>query len=176
MHSQLLGTAPTRSAKFWGIRKQLQDQARRITATLPQRAKDLKLPTAPRLTTLSIFNGIGCHLYAAHYNKLLTSTDELHINDWDTDATSVTKHHFPNARTDMLPVDAMQITEAHIKAFKRIDLFLASPPCTDLSPVKLNKRTGEDHRKGFDGPTGCLFRKTIEIRGGSRSTTHSAKL
>lgn len=110
---------------------------------------------------LVLFNGIGCFLEAL--KRVNFPLEAVHACDWDRDATRVAQRNFPGLRVDSLPQDVTLITEDMIRAIGHIDVFMASPPCTDLSSVKVDRRTGVDMRKGFDGPTGCLFRKTIEV-------------
>ena len=163
MPSALQQGAQTRSAKFWRMRGALVAKARSLQSRLGERKQELTLPARSGANVCILFNGIGAFLESL--KRVNMPLNAVHVNDWDDDAMQVTKKNFPFVSSDTSPRDAMDITEAHIVAMSPLDLFFASPPCTDLSPVKVDKRKGVDLRKGFGGPTGGLFRKTIDIWG-----------
>ena len=172
MH-KAMGTALTRSTEFWQIRQKLVMQATELQASLSARKPQVVLPRECGANVLVLFNGIGCFVEALR--RLNFPIGKLYVNDWDDDAQAVMVDRFPEADVSSVPRDAENITEDDVRALGVLHVFFASPPCTDLAPVKLNKRTGEDHRAGFDGATGRLFRKTIEVWGWVRKHNPNCK-
>ena len=112
---------------------------------------------------MSLFDGIACPLVAAA--GLGIPVEEWIVCERERDATKVVERwHGASVRVrdDLLAQDVCDITEQQVMAAGRIDWFMASPPCTDLSRVKIDA-DGTDHRKGLAGPTGRLFVKCLEV-------------
>ena len=126
---------------------------------------------------LSMFDGIGCAIVAM--KKAGIPVRSWRAVEWDAGVRRVAAENHP-ACGDFEgvihegPQDVMNWTEADVVAAGPIDVLVASPPCTDLSRVKVD-RDGTDHRLGLAGPTGQLFVKFLEIFGWVRKHNPDCK-
>ena len=147
------------SASWTRKRGAVVAKARELMRTVEARGEGLKQSPKGAINVCTLFNGMGSWIRALEDVSL--PIGNIYVSEWEKNASEVTRRHWPAADVSTLPQDVSKITEEHVAAMGDVDLFIASPPCTDFS--RLKKTATRDGRKGMAGPTGCLFRHTLQV-------------